>query len=81
LTFCRKSWRLVDSFTGDQFGYYVLPQFRADVLSIGALVAWWRLYGLPSAAISRNVKRVLVCSLVLPPLIWLSRSRTLHAAA
>jgi peptidoglycan/LPS O-acetylase OafA/YrhL len=73
--------RLIDSFTGDQFGYYVLPQFRADVLSIGALVAWWRLYGVQDPAISRNVKRVLVASLALPPLIWLSGSRTFHAAA
>jgi peptidoglycan/LPS O-acetylase OafA/YrhL len=73
--------RLIDSFTGDQFGYYVLPQFRADVLSIGALVAWWRLHGVQDAAISRNVRRVLVASTVLPPLIWLSGSRTLHAAA
>jgi peptidoglycan/LPS O-acetylase OafA/YrhL len=73
--------RLADSFTGDEFGYYVLPQFRADVLSIGALVAWWRLYGGQDAAISRNVKRVLGCSLILPPLIWLSGSRTFHAAA
>jgi peptidoglycan/LPS O-acetylase OafA/YrhL len=73
--------RLVDSFTGDQFGYSVLPQFRADVLSIGALIAWWRLYGAQAAEISRNVKRVLACSLVLPPLIWLSGSQTFHAAA
>ncbi len=73
--------RLVDSFTRDQFGYYVLPQFRADVLSIGALIAWWRLYGMKDGAISSNIQRVLWCSLVLPPLIWLSGSRTFHAAA
>jgi hypothetical protein len=48
--------RLIDRFTGDQFGYYVLPQFRADVLSIGALAAWRRLYGVPDAAISSSVK-------------------------
>jgi len=73
--------RLVVSFTPDQFGYYVLPQFRADVLSIGALIAWWRLYGMQDAAISSNVKRILGYSFALPPLIWLSGSRTFHAAA
>ena len=73
--------RLADSFTRDQFGYYVLPQFRVDVLSIGALIAWWRLYGMKDAAVSNKVKLVLWYSLVLPPLIWLSGSRTFHAAA
>ncbi|MGA7804139.1 acyltransferase family protein [Bradyrhizobium sp.] len=78
--------RLIDSFTGDQFGYYVLPQFRADVLSIGALIAWWRLHGARAsgpddAAISRTVRRILAGSVLLPPLIWLSGSRAVHAAA
>jgi peptidoglycan/LPS O-acetylase OafA/YrhL len=73
--------RLIDSFTGDQFGYYVLPQFRADVLSIGALIAWWRLYGVEDPELSRKIKKILVYSLALPPLIWLSGWRTVHAAA
>lgn len=59
----------------------MLPQFRADVLSIGALVAWWRLYGAQDAAIVISGKRVLKYSFLLPPLIWLSGSRTFHAAA
>jgi hypothetical protein len=73
--------RLIDRFTGDQFGYYVLPQFRADVLSIGALAAWRRLYGVRRGDFVQRQNRVLVASLVLPRLIWLSGSRTLHAAA
>jgi peptidoglycan/LPS O-acetylase OafA/YrhL len=50
-------------------------------LSIGALIAWWRLYGKQDAKLSRDVKRVLVFSLFLPPLIWVTGWRTFHAAA
>ena len=60
--------RLAASLTPDQFAYYVLPQFRADVLSIGALVAWWRLYGEQDAAILNLGKRVLRYSFLPPPL-------------
>lgn len=73
--------RLAASVTPDQFAYYVLPQFRADVLSIGALVAWCRLYGAQDAAIISVGRQVLKYSFFLPPLIWLSGSRTFHAAA
>ena len=72
--------RLAASLAPDQFAYYVLPQFRADVLSIGALVAWWRLYGEQDAAILDLGKRVRYSFLLLP-LFWLSGSRTFHAAA
>jgi len=37
--------RAIAGLSGDHFGYYVLPQFRADVLSTGALIACWRARG------------------------------------
>jgi peptidoglycan/LPS O-acetylase OafA/YrhL len=64
--------RLVDSPLHDAYGWYVLPQFRADALAVGALVAWWRLCRGPGeaagvAAVKRWFKRGLLCL----PLIWL----------
>lgn len=63
--------RLIDSTLQDAYGWYVLPQFRADSLAIGALVAWWRLYREPSEAVRLLVsvwfKRTLMCL----PLLWL----------
>src|SRR6202012_5073692 len=37
--------RIVAAFHGDPYGYYVLPYYRADVLAIGALIAWLRAHG------------------------------------
>jgi peptidoglycan/LPS O-acetylase OafA/YrhL len=72
--------RLVDSFSHDEFGYYVLPFFRADALSIGALIAWWRIYGRDSAP-HRFATACLVGSSLLLPLVVLAGSETFHAAA
>jgi peptidoglycan/LPS O-acetylase OafA/YrhL len=73
--------RLLDSFTGDVFGYYVLPYFRADVLCIGALIAWWRLYGDRSVGIIKGARSLAVGSAVCLPLIVVSGPSTFHAAA
>lgn len=73
--------RLVDSFTADVFGYYVLPQFRADVLSIGALIAWWNFSGRKCERTSRNVRLVLIISAAMLPLICIAGPATFHAAA
>lgn len=73
--------RLADSFTDDEFGFYVLPQFRADVLAIGALIAWYRFSGLNSPAVSLNIRRLLIASTCLVPLIPVSGSATFHGAA
>lgn len=72
--------RLIDSFRPDEFGYYVLPQFRADVLAIGALIAWWRFSG-QTDNVSYKAQRVLFrCSCAIP-LVIVAGSRTFHAAA
>jgi peptidoglycan/LPS O-acetylase OafA/YrhL len=73
--------RFIDAFTTDEFGYYVLPFFRADVLAIGALIAWWRHSGRQSERASRIVKWVLIASGALLPLICVVGSSTFHAAA
>jgi peptidoglycan/LPS O-acetylase OafA/YrhL len=73
--------RLIDSFSGDDFGYYVLPQFRADVLAIGALIAWWKFTAAKNAEVTRNVKRLLIASAFAIPLVVVAGSGTFHAAA
>jgi peptidoglycan/LPS O-acetylase OafA/YrhL len=73
--------RLLESFTADDFGYYVLPQFRADVLAIGALIAWWRFNGRRSDTVNLIVRRLLIASAALLPLVCVVGSATFHAAA
>ncbi|WP_246708825.1 acyltransferase family protein [Bradyrhizobium sp. DASA03005] len=73
--------RLIDSFTPDTYGYYVLPQFRADVIAIGALIACYRLSRARSVAVTRQVKRVLLGASCFVPVIMISGSATFHAAA
>lgn len=73
--------RLVDGFTTDVFGYYVLPQFRADVLSIGALIAWWNFNGRRSERIRRNARLTLIISATMLPLISIAGTASFHAAA
>jgi peptidoglycan/LPS O-acetylase OafA/YrhL len=72
--------RLADSFTSDEYGYYVLPFFRADVLSIGALIAWWRIYGRGSTP-DRVATICLIGSTLLLPLVIFTGTETFHAAA
>jgi peptidoglycan/LPS O-acetylase OafA/YrhL len=72
--------RLVDSFSHDEFGYYVLPFFRADVLAIGALIAWWKIHG-QSPTVRRFATKLLIGSSLLLPLILVTGSETFHAAA
>jgi peptidoglycan/LPS O-acetylase OafA/YrhL len=73
--------RRIDTFTGDGFGYYVLPQFRADVLAMGALIAWWRFSGRQSERVFRSVRIALLASAAMLPMICIAGSGTFHAAA
>jgi peptidoglycan/LPS O-acetylase OafA/YrhL len=62
--------RLIDSPLHDAYGWYVLPQFRADALAIGALVAWWRLYRKPSETVTLLVNKWFNRALLCLPLLW-----------
>lgn len=73
--------RLLDSFTSDEFGYYVLPQFRADALAIGALIALYRFRGTANVTVRTFVRWTLIGAACLVPLIIVSGSTTFHAAA
>jgi peptidoglycan/LPS O-acetylase OafA/YrhL len=63
--------RFIDSPLHDAYGWYVLPQFRADALAIGALVAWWRLYRKPSETFTLVVSNWFNRAVLCLPLLWL----------
>jgi peptidoglycan/LPS O-acetylase OafA/YrhL len=46
--------RIISYGLGDRFGYYVLMPLRADVLAIGAMIAWLK----SSGAVSSSVRRI-----------------------
>jgi peptidoglycan/LPS O-acetylase OafA/YrhL len=50
--------RMVAYGRGDEFGYYVLTPLRADILAVGALIAWLEFSGSISPAIRRIFKIV-----------------------
>ncbi len=72
--------RFVDGFTTDVFGYYVLPQFRADVLAIGALIAWWNFSGRKDERVRGCVRLALIISAAMIPLVSIAGTATFHAA-
>ena len=52
--------RIISYRAGDQFGYYVLMPLRADILAVGALIAWLRFSGPVSDRLRRSVKMIFV---------------------
>jgi peptidoglycan/LPS O-acetylase OafA/YrhL len=54
--------RIVSYGAGDGFGYYVLMPFRADILAVGALIAWLRFSGPISDRLRRFAKALLLAS-------------------
>jgi peptidoglycan/LPS O-acetylase OafA/YrhL len=59
--------RIIAYACGDRFGYYVLMPLRADILAVGALIAWAEFTN-RSADAAPKVRKVLRVSLVLFPL-------------
>jgi peptidoglycan/LPS O-acetylase OafA/YrhL len=53
---------------GDNFGYYVLMPFRADILAVGALIAWLKFSGPVSHRIRRFAKAVLIATVCAFPM-------------
>ncbi|MEA2940904.1 MAG: hypothetical protein QOD09_1433 [Bradyrhizobium sp.] len=54
--------RIVSYLAGDEFGYYVLMPLRADILAVGALIAYLRFSGPVSDRLRRSVKTTLVAT-------------------
>jgi peptidoglycan/LPS O-acetylase OafA/YrhL len=50
--------RIIWGSLGDQFGYYVLMPLRADILAIGALIAWLEFSGSISPSVRRTFQLV-----------------------
>ena len=63
--------RIVSYETGDRFSYYVLTPFRADILAVGALIAWERFSGPAPDRIRRFVKTTLAVTVCAVPLFAL----------
>jgi len=54
--------RIISYLAADEFGYYVLMPLRADILAVGALIAWLRFSGPVSDRVRRSVKTTLVAA-------------------
>ena len=54
--------RIISYATGDSFGYYVLMPYRADILAVGALIAWTRFSGPVSDRLRRAVTVILAAT-------------------
>jgi peptidoglycan/LPS O-acetylase OafA/YrhL len=48
--------RIISYQAGDEFGYYLMMPLRADILAVGALIAWLRFSGRVSHPVRRSVK-------------------------
>ena len=60
--------RVISYQAGDNFGYYVLMPFRADILAVGALIAWLKFSRPVSDRIRRFVKAVLIATVCAFPM-------------
>jgi peptidoglycan/LPS O-acetylase OafA/YrhL len=60
--------RMISFGLGDQFGYYVLMPLRADILAIGALIAWLEFSGSISASVRRIFQGVFWASVCFFPI-------------
>jgi peptidoglycan/LPS O-acetylase OafA/YrhL len=63
--------RMVACGLGDHMGYYTLMPLRADILAIGALIAWLEISGLISTSIRRSFRAVFYSTAsVFPIFAW-----------
>jgi peptidoglycan/LPS O-acetylase OafA/YrhL len=74
--------RIISYLAGDEFGYYVLMPLRADILAVGALIAWLRFSGPVSDRLRRSVKTTLVATACAFPVfaLLIGRNTDFHMA-
>jgi len=74
--------RLIAYGLGDELGYYVLMPLRADILAIGALIAWLEVSGSISAYVHRIFQVVFWSSVCFFPVFaWVIENSTFNMAA
>jgi peptidoglycan/LPS O-acetylase OafA/YrhL len=73
--------RIITGVMGDHFGYYVLAPLRADILAVGALIAWAEL-AKKTAVAAPAIRKVLWVSLALFPVFafLIGRNTDIHMA-
>jgi peptidoglycan/LPS O-acetylase OafA/YrhL len=62
------SGRIISYQAGDDFGYYVLMPFRADILAVGALIAFLKFSGPASDLVRRSAKAILIATVCAFPM-------------
>ena len=73
--------RVIAYALGDELGYYVLMPLRADILAIGALIAWLEFSGSTSASIPRIFQIVFWSTACLFPIFaWVINHSTFNMA-
>lgn len=73
--------RMIDFGLGDQFGYYVLMPLRADVLAIGALIAWLEVFGRASPSMRKAARIVFwIGACFFPVFAWFFIQSGFHMA-
>jgi peptidoglycan/LPS O-acetylase OafA/YrhL len=74
--------RIVSYQAGDEFSYYVLMPLRADILAVGALIAWLRFSGLVSDGMRRSARAVFWIALCIFPVFafLIGRDTDFHMA-
>lgn len=73
--------RLIAYSLGDELGYYVLMPLRADILAIGALIAWLEFSGSSSASVRRIFQIVFwSCVCFFPIFAWVIENSTFTMA-
>jgi peptidoglycan/LPS O-acetylase OafA/YrhL len=60
--------RIISYQAGDDFSYYVLMPFRADILAVGALIAWLKFSGPISDLVRQSAKAVLIATVCAFPM-------------
>jgi peptidoglycan/LPS O-acetylase OafA/YrhL len=74
--------RAIAGMSGDHYGYYVLMPLRADILAVGALIAWGEYSGRIDDKLRAGVRKALIASTSLLPLFVfaISRNSDFHMA-